>query len=143
MAVAAVLAVAVDATGTAFAQQDPTRSPLAGRVDFEALAAEGGHDRFIVYYDEGSALDRDPGARELELRRAGARLAAGLRLDYVRPLATGGHLVKVQDASGDVSRARLDRAAAEDLMVELAANPALRYVEPDRRVTAQLTPNDV
>src|SRR6185436_11569832 len=90
LARAVVLALGACMMGTSFAAEPPRRSQFAGRVDFDAVAPVGGHDRFILYYDDASPLAEDPVALTAELGRAARRLPAGLTLEPGRRLGTGG-----------------------------------------------------
>jgi serine protease len=113
-------------TGSAFA---------AGRLELSGLQSADTHQQFIVKYREGSPARASAAALQRKLdvaaNGAGAR-AAGLQ--HVRRLAVGADVVRVART--------LDRAEAERLMRQLAADPDVEYVEVDRLLQAVLTPND-
>lgn len=76
------------------------------------------YDRFIVTFDENA-------------RSRGIGLGAVRKL---KDISTGGVVVKANRG--------LNRAAAQKLMSEIAAQPGVAAVEPDLLVTAQSTPDD-
>ncbi|GMV30856.1 MAG: hypothetical protein AMXMBFR59_29810 [Rhodanobacteraceae bacterium] len=132
-------AVTAQAAGITAAE----RSAYASRVNF-AVAAPGEQvDSFIVYYNgQESRLSRSEAdaAQALSLAaddasRVGKNL--GLNLSIERELATGGVLIRAQNPTG--SRGSID---AERVMVEIAKNPNVSTVEPNKRVRAFLVPND-
>jgi serine protease len=108
----------------------------AGRLELSGLQSAEQHDQFIVKYRDGSA----PRANATNLQRSldaavlGAGQGRGLRLQQLRRLAVGADVVRTSQ--------KLDRAAAETLMRQLAADPNVEYVEVDRRLQIALTPND-
>ncbi|MFC3552055.1 S8 family serine peptidase [Lysobacter cavernae] len=108
----------------------------AGRVDFSGLASAQTHDRFIVKYREGSAERASATTLKRSLDSAATHSGAGraLGLQHLRRLAVGAEVVR--------SDRKLDRAEAESLMRQLAADPNVEYVEVDRLLQAVLTPND-
>lgn len=107
-------------------------SDASDRVDTSALDANV--TRLIVTLDDAS----NESALRADLDRAGS--AVGRRLETVRRLATGGWLV---ESRGDAKReAALSRDEAELAMLEIARNPAVRSVEPDRLLRHTFTPND-
>ena len=139
-------------SGAAAAQvYDPHASAaVVARMNLTALGAQSGFDRFIVYYRDGSghgaalpasvAASTAPAARTARLQVLGGDLARvsaalGVKLAHVRGLATGGELVGVQGQ-------RLPAAAAQRFMTQMLANPDVAYVEPDRRMTIKMVPND-
>ena len=139
-------------SGAAAAQvyDPPVPAAVAARMNLTALGAQSGFDRFIVYYRDGSghgaalpasvAASTAPAARTARLQVLGGDLARvsaalGVKLAHVRGLATGGELVGVQGQ-------RLPPAAAQRFMTQMLANPDVAYVEPDRRMTIKMVPND-
>jgi serine protease len=114
------------------AAQAATDAP--DRVDTSALDAEGSVTRLIVTLDDAAGED----ALRADLERTGKSL--GRRLETVRRLATGGWLVESRDTAK--RDAPLTRSEAELAMLELARNPAVRSVEPDRTLRHTYTPND-
>lgn len=102
---------------------------LAG---FSTAALAAPQQRLIVKYKADALLRAAPavlaeGANEAALRR-------GLRLNRLRTLAVGGELLALDR--------RLERAELNALIAELAADPAVQYVEEDRILTKNLTPTD-
>ena len=125
LALAQAVVLALGATAQA-------ATDVSDRIDTSALDA--GVTRFIVTLDDKS----NEAVLRADLDRAGQ--AVGRSLHTVRQLATGGWLV---ESRGDAKReAALSRDEAELVMLELARNPALRAIEPDRRLLHTFTPND-
>lgn len=106
------------------------------RVDTSALDADVTVSRFIV------TLDAKADATVLHSELDRAATVVGRRLDVVRQLATGAWLVEASDGTARGNAAPLARDEAEFVMRELARNPALTAIEPDRVLTHTLTPND-
>ncbi|MEA5122476.1 S8 family peptidase [Xanthomonas floridensis] len=111
---------------------------FAGEVYLDGLATAQTHQKFIVTYKDGSTALASPSALTTSLRAAAravpARAGKALGLSPVRRLALGPELVKADRA--------LDRAEAETLMRQLAADPNVQSVEVDQILHATLTPND-
>lgn len=124
-ALATATAVALSAVSIASAN-------ASGRVDLSGLrsAEQTSFDRFIVKY--GSTT---PSQVKSSLAAA-AKAVPGpaVALNRVRTLSVGGEVVSTNRA--------LDRAEAETLMRQLAANPNVEYVEVDRIMKPLMTPND-
>ncbi|MCZ7153668.1 hypothetical protein, partial [Salmonella enterica] len=86
-------------------------------------------------YRDGSAEQVNPAMLGQRLGAAGAALGGrGVRLQHLRRTALGSDVIKADR--------KLDRAEAETLMRQIAANPNVEYVEPDRLMKPVLTPND-
>lgn len=123
---AIALAVAIPAAYAADAPNLPT-GKLPG------AQSNQGYNRFIITYRAGSSerVQRDAVVQNVmaAVGRAGLNRAATgttmapLSVTYQRKLAMGADLVRT-------SR-RLDREQADALMKQLAADPAVAYVEPD------------
>lgn len=106
-----------------------------GRVNTAALQSQPSFDRFIVKYRDGSAEQVNPAMLGQRLGAAGAALGGrGVRLQHLRRTALGSDVIKADR--------KLDRVEAETLMRQIAANPNVEYVEPDRLMKPVLTPND-
>ncbi|HZH43887.1 MAG TPA: S8 family serine peptidase [Lysobacter sp.] len=108
-----------------------------GRVNTAALQSAQEFDRFIVKYRDGSAERTDTVTLGQTLRAAAGAMSArsrALDLRHVRRMALGADVVKTDR--------KLDRAEAETLMRQLAANPNVEYVEVDRLLKPVFTPND-
>ncbi len=128
-ALAAATAVAVSAIAApAFA---------AERLNLSGLNEAGAKfDRFIVKYRDGSAERTDAGQAKAALVRAAKAGVGGkaLSVGHLRRTALGADVVK--------AGRKLDRAEAESLMRQLAADPNVEYVEVDKLNKIVLTPND-
>ena len=133
-------AVSAQAAGITAAE----RSAYAGRVNF-AVAAPGEQvDSFIVYYNgqEGRLARTETASAQAmslaagDVSRVGKDL--GLNLGIERELATGGVLIRVAAPTGS----RAVAVDAERVMVEIAKNPNVSKVEPNKRVRALFVPND-
>jgi serine protease len=125
LAVATTVAMAFLAAGPA----------LAGRLDTTGLASHG-NDRFIVKYRDGSAERASVTNAKAAFGRA-ARAGAGGRavaLGHLRRMSLGADVVKADR--------KLDRAEAQALMQQIAADPSVEYVEVDQIMRPVFTPND-
>ncbi|KAB7765213.1 S8 family peptidase [Xanthomonas maliensis] len=111
---------------------------FAGEVYLDGLASATTHQKFIVTYKDGSSALASPSALATSLRSAARAMPAkggkALGLNSVRRLALGPELVKADRA--------LDRAEAETLMRQLAADPNVQSVEVDQILYPTLVPND-
>jgi len=106
-----------------------TLAVLMLAVPFTAAAQGlGPAQQLIVKYEAGSGGSVPP-AFELVAARY------GVALTYVRTMATGADVLRVQGN-------RLDDAALAALAAELAIEPSVAYAEVDRMLKALLTPND-
>lgn len=116
------------------------------KIDFSTLAHDMAYDQVIVYFDKQSEAARSDQALANQIASAGA--AAGLKLDYVRTLSTGGHLLKIATTGANEKGARssgsaeLSDATTELAMRALANLPDVASVEPDFMLQALYTPND-
>lgn len=109
---------------------------MAGKVDLAGLDSRQAYDQFIVGYRSGSP-ERGSAAKVKEsLARAASAPVGGktLTLKHLRRMGIGSDVVRADR--------KLDRAEAESLMRQIAADPDVEYVEVDRRMRAFLTPND-
>ncbi len=133
LAAAVAMACALPAVAGGAAQ---ATAAAAARFDVSGLRDGGSYDRFIVSYRDGSAPSVQRGAAVQSvgaaIDRAGlnaaTRTMAGTALksvsaSYQRKLAVGSDLIRT-------SR-KLDRAEAAALIEQIAADPAVAYVEPD------------
>ncbi|ASK95703.1 S8 family serine peptidase [Xanthomonas campestris pv. merremiae] len=111
---------------------------FAGDVYLGGLATAQTHQKFIVTYKDGSSALSSPSVLTTSLRTAARALPAkagkSLGLNSVRRLAVGPELVQADRA--------LDRAEAETLMRQLAADPNVQSVEVDQMLYPTLPPND-
>src|SRR5688572_13017279 len=105
----------------------------AGRVDLSGLQSTEKYDRFIVKYRDGSA---DAASMQRSLTTAATSAGAGRKLGvkHLRRIATGADVVRADR--------KLDRAEAETLMRQIAADANVEYVEVDKLNKPLLTPND-
>src|SRR5690554_4434346 len=106
------------------------------RVNLSGLQSADQHDRFIIKYREGSRQHADPAAlrRVLDSAAASAPSSGQLQLQHLRRTGTGADVVQ--------ARRKLGRVEAEVLMRQIAADPAVEYVEVDQVLQRALTPND-
>lgn len=127
----------VVATALALAALAPA-SQATDRLNLGGLQSAEAHDRFIVKYRDGSAAQTSPATVANALRAPAARIAVGagkqLRVEHLRRMTQGADVVRT-------SR-KLDRADAESLMRQIAADPDVEYVEVDKLNQAFWTPND-
>jgi serine protease len=137
------LAVAVLAcSGIGFSLSAMTVTPsdlqnYANRANFTAATDQILYTRYIVTYQASSAERAQPAIKQQDLDRVAA--LTGLNVAHSRVLSTGADLVEV---SGDRTRFASYADIARQVLVAFAQNPAVEYVEPDRRMHAVLTPND-
>ena len=128
----------VAATSLALAACVPLSLHAADRVNLGGLQSAESHDRFIVKYRDGSSAQSNPAAVDTSLRASAARIAVGagkqLRVEHLRRMALGADVVRT-------SR-KLDRADAESLMRQIAADPDVEFVEVDKLNQTFWTPND-
>ena len=110
----------------------------AERINLAGLQSAQQHDRFIVKYRDGTTALADPGALQTSLQNAARAVpAAGgdrLAIRALRRTGTGAEVV--------TTGRKLDRAEAEQLMRQIAADPSVEYVEVDQLLQIALTPND-
>src|SRR5688572_1045117 len=108
----------------------------AGRVDISGLQSTEKYDRFIVKYRDGSAEQASTATMQRSLNAAAVSAGAGRKLgvNHVRRIATGADVVRADR--------KLDRAEAETLMRQIAADANVEYVEVDKLNKPLLTPND-
>lgn len=108
----------------------------AGRVDISGLQSTEKYDRFIVKYRDGSAEQASSATMQRSLDAAAVSAGAGKKLgvNHVRRIATGADVVRADR--------KLDRAEAETLMRQIAADANVEYVEVDKLNKPLLTPND-
>ncbi len=114
-------------------------SALAGeRLNLAGLQSADAHDRFIVKYRDGSPAKADPDRIRSALGTAARQSAAGtgrsLQVERLRRTAVGADVVRADR--------KLDRADAESLMRQIAADPDVEYVEVDKLNQVFWTPND-
>ena len=129
-ALAIATAVALCSSASVFA---------AERLNLSGLQATELHDRFIVKYRAGSQELADPANLRSTLSNAARSIPAAVRgkpltIRHVRRMVAGADVVRTDR--------KLDRAEAESLMRQIAANPDVEYVEVDRLNKPLLTPND-
>lgn len=128
----------VAATSLALAAFAPLALQATDRLNLGGLQSAPTHDRFIVKYRDGSAARASTAAVDSALRSSAARIAVGgseqLRVEHLRRMTHGADVVRT-------SR-KLDRADAESLMRQIAADPDVEFVEVDKLNQAFWTPND-
>src|SRR5690606_21349310 len=124
----------------------------AAEVHLDALRDGEQYDRFIVKFRDSAPEAQNAAALQRALERASVgaqqmiqaqRAQAGriggrdnkpLEVGHLRRLAVGGEVVR--------SSRKLNRAEAQELMRQLAANPNVEYVEVDQLMKPVFTPND-
>jgi serine protease len=108
----------------------------AGRVNLAGLQSSEKVQRFIVKYKDGSAPATNAATLQRTLSTAATSAGAGkaLGIRSLRRTALGADVVRSDRA--------LDRAEAESLMRQIAADSNVEYVEVDKLNHAFLTPND-
>lgn len=128
----------VAATSLALAAFAPLSLQATDRLNLGGLQSAPTHDRFIIKYRDGSAARASTAAVDSALRSSAARIAVGggeqLRVEHLRRMTHGADVVRT-------SR-KLDRADAESLMRQIAADPDVEFVEVDKLNQAFWTPND-
>ncbi len=140
----ALLGAAVSAQSAGITAAE--RSANADRVNFAVAAPGEKIDSFIVYYNgQEASLSRIESASAQALSLAtqdAARVgkSLGLTLSIERELATGGVLIRAESTTG--ARSSGGGIDAERVMVEIAKNPSVSKVEPNKRVHAFFVPND-
>ena len=129
----------VAATSLALAAVAPLSLHATERLNLGGLQSGDTHDRFIVKYRDGAAAQVDTAAIDASLRAVAGKLTVSgggkqLRVEHLRRMAQGADVVRT-------SR-KLDRADAESLMRQIAADPNVEFVEVDRLNQVFWTPND-
>ncbi len=128
------------ATATVLSSMAVIPAMAGERLNLSGLQASELHDRFIVKYRDGSpelaggaalAASLQGAARAVPAKAASGR-ALGIRA--LRRMAVGAEVIATDR--------KLDRAEAESLMQQIAANPNVEYVEVDKLNRLLLTPND-
>ena len=107
------------------------------RINLAALANETLQDEFIVKYRDGSAQRSNAANLQSSLSTASRNFSgnrAALGLKHMRRISIGADVVRADR--------KLDRAEAESLMRQIAADPNVEFVEPNARMQAFYTPND-
>lgn len=127
------------AAATAVALCSPVSLFAAERLNLSGLQATELHDRFIVKYRDGSRERADQANLRGSLANAargvpGAASRRALNVEHVRRMTAGADVIRTDR--------KLDRAEAESLMRQIAANPDVEYVEVDKLNRLFLTPND-
>ncbi|MGO1071354.1 S8 family serine peptidase [Lysobacter sp. CA199] len=123
LAAATALVLATTVAGSAFA---------AGRVNLGGLQTANKFDRFIVKYRDGRADVQN--ALSAATAAGKARGPAAFGVKHLRRTAIGADVVRAERT--------LDRAQAESLMRQIAADPNVDYVEVDVLRHPTLSPND-
>jgi serine protease len=116
----------------------PCALHASDRLELSGLQSSELHDRFIVKYRDGSRERTDQASLRGSLASAARSVPAAsrrpLNLEHVRRMTAGADVVRTDR--------KLDRAEAESLMRQIAANPDVEYVEVDKLNRLFLTPND-
>ncbi len=127
------------ATAIALSSMLAATASAAERVNVSALQTSEQYDRFIVKYRDGSEAQSNHAALRAKLKQAAKVLPptaskCTVVIQHLRRIATGAEVVRTSK--------KLDKAEAETLMRQLAADPSVEYVEVDQLMQAILTPND-
>ena len=111
------------------------------KINFSPLSDATTYDQVIVYF--GKNTEASNSARGLANNLSEAATNSGLKLNYIREISTGGHLVQIE-AINDGSRKTADvtDAMTESAMRAIAALPDVTSVEPDALLQPFFTPND-
>jgi serine protease len=140
--VAALASLALASLFSMSSQANPV-APVQGRIKLATAsgATQMSHG-LIIKYRQGSG-----GPKGLSVQYAGQSAAGlgfykaseaaskrGVSLTFERPLATGGYLLRQSVA--------LKGQALNEMIREIAADPMVEYVEPDRTRHAMGVPND-
>ncbi|UTW07822.1 S8 family peptidase [Pseudomonas benzenivorans] len=104
----------------------------AAHINTSMLKDGKSYDRFIVKYRSGSREQASSSMRSQALNQAGQR--RGLSVRHLRRTSVGADVIK--------AARKLDRAEASALLLELAANPSVEYVEVDALLQPAYVPND-
>ncbi len=132
------LRVSALAAATAVVIASSFSAHAADRINLSGLSAEQQFDRFIVKYRDGTPERANENTAAAKLKGAGAAMAAargqGLAVGHLRRMTQGADVVK--------ANRKLDRVEAEALMRQIAADPAVEYVEVDKLNKPIFTPND-
>ncbi len=107
---------------------------FAADLNLGGLQSSPTHDRFIIKYREGTAQRANASRIAPGLARAASNAGSRADLQHIRRLAVGADVVG--------SSRKLDRAEAESLMRQIAADPDVEYIEVDKLNHPLLTPND-
>lgn len=109
----------------------------AQRMNLSAISAEENYTHYIVSYHDDAYELSSSSARQSDFARVAAE--TGMRVSSVRTLATGDELVEVR---GDAARFSRNDDVQLRVMQAFARNTSVASVEPDRRMTIAITPND-
>jgi serine protease len=110
----------------------------ASKLNVDALADAQPYSDLIVYMVEGRN-------QEIDVYQAMDRAAAlsGNNIEVVRPVSTGGYVVKIRAKSGEKNvAASVDDATTLAVMEALSRDANVQYVEPDALMQIALSPND-
>ena len=110
------------------------------KINFAPLADATSYDQVIVYFSKNT--EASSSARGLANNLSRAADSSGLKLDYIREISTGGHLVKIASANTSSKGAAITDAMTESAMRAIAAQPDVTSVEPDALLQPFFTPND-
>lgn len=119
-----------------------TRDAQAGRVFFLPAHSHDTYDSFIIYVQDDAATDDHASAKAQSKRRQldraldSAGRALGVGLVYRQRISTGGHLVELSGKSAGLLGRTMDAEQANQLMLELASDPALSSIEANIRLQA-------
>jgi serine protease len=145
--ISAAVALALSCGAVAQSRASETdQAAIDAKINFAPLADENAYDQVIVYFAENADANRSDGTALAEnIALAGAN--SDLKLDFVRTISTGGHLVKIARTDSGKETVKSEAAAVDDLATEramraIAALPDVTSVEPDALLQPFFTPND-
>ena len=111
------------------------------KINFSPLSDATTYDQVIVYF--GKNTEASNSARGLANNLSEAATKSGLKLNYIREISTGGHLVQIEAINnGSRKVAEVTDAMTESAMRAIAALPDVTSVEPDALLQPFFTPND-
>jgi len=126
------------AVATALALSAVAAPAFAGRADLSGLQSAEEFDQFIVKFKDGSSAKRDLAALNQGLRNAATKVAVArghaFGLSHKRKMSMGLDVIRTDR--------KLGRAEAEALMLKLAEDANVVYVEADLMMRALVVPND-
>src|SRR5687767_4594947 len=105
---------------------------FAGQLNTSGMNDTGRYDRFLILFKDGTPEHGNAAALKRALDDAGR--ANGVSVGHMRKLAVGADVIRTDR--------KLNKAAAEALLRQLAKHPNVVYVELDKLNTIRMTPND-
>jgi serine protease len=110
------------------ADQQPSRASKSGLVSGQSF------DRFIVKFSRETLMRGNSATARLNVLNAAGRGLGLARVQELREIATGGHVIQTDR--------KLDAAEAAAYLEQLASDPSVEYAQVDKLNRLRLTPND-